>query len=216
MHIHALLLKGPNVLVERPRPVRRAFSQSPLVSLGVTGIALDLLSVGRKHGPGTAHYLRMFAILHFTAVKIAPRQHTFALSEEGKAVGSVLPTALLSEPPKAGGITMNLGQCLVLIASLWPVSAFSAAGDTFFTGDMLYRYCSQSSESCTSYIAGVVDALIAEGSAQKPLICLHDRTDLGQAVDVIAKYLRAHPEKRQANAASIATVALKHAFPCKR
>jgi hypothetical protein len=75
--------------------------------------------------------------------------------------------------PAAEGITMNLRRCLVLIGMLWPVSAFSAAGDTFFfTGDMLYRYCSQSSENCTSYVAGVVDALIAVGAAQKaPLIC---------------------------------------------
>ena len=110
---------------------------------------------------------------------------------------------------------MNLRQCLVLIATLWPVSAFSAAGDTFFTGDMLHRYCNQSSESCTNYIAGVVDALIAVGATQKtPLICLHDRTELGQAVDVIANYLRAHPEKRQGNAAGIAITALRHAFPC--
>ena len=112
------------------------------------------------------------------------------------------------------GITMNLRQCLVLIPMLWPASAFSAGGDTFFTGDMLYKYCNESSESCTSYIAGVLDALIAAGSAQKPLICLHERTELGQAVDMIAKYLRAHPEKRHGNAANIATTALKHAFPC--
>jgi Ssp1 endopeptidase immunity protein Rap1a len=102
-------------------------------------------------------------------------------------------------PHRASGrsVAMNLRQCLVLIGMLWPVSGFSAAGDTFFTGTMLHRYCSESSESCTSYIAGVVDALITVGAAQKtPLICLHDRTDLGQAVDVIANYLRAHPEKR--------------------
>jgi hypothetical protein len=109
---------------------------------------------------------------------------------------------------------MNLRQCLVLVPMLWPASAFSAAGDTFFTGDMLYRYCNQSSESCNSYIAGVIDALIAAGSAQKPLMCLHERTDLGQAVDTISNYLRAHPEKQHGNAASIATTALKHAFPC--
>lgn len=125
--------------------------------------------------------------------------------------------ARVVEPPERSmiqGIAMNFRQCLVLIPMLWPVSAFSAVGDTFFTGDMLHRYCSQSSESCTSYIAGVIDALIDAGSAQKPLICLHERTDLGQAVDVVEKYLRAHPEKRHGNAASIATTALKHAFPC--
>lgn len=110
---------------------------------------------------------------------------------------------------------MNLRQCLVLIITLWPLSAFSAAGDTFFTGDMLHKYCSQSSENCSSYAAGVVDALITVGAAQKvPIICLHERTDLGQAVDVITNYLRAHPEKRHVNAASLATVALEHAFPC--
>ena len=152
------------------------------------------------------------------------------MGDKGKAVGSVPPTALLFEPPKAnalgartmartvpeaGGITMNFRQSLVLIGVLWPVSAFSAAGDTFVTGNMLHGYCSQSSESCTSYIAGVVDALIAMGAARKaPFICLQDRTDLRQAVDVVAKYLRTHPEKRHANAASMATVALEQAFPC--
>jgi hypothetical protein len=110
---------------------------------------------------------------------------------------------------------MNLRQSLVIIVTLWPVSAFSAAGDTFFTGDMLHKYCRESSENCTSYVAGVVDALIAVGAAQKaPLICLHDRTDLRQAVDVIANYLRSRPEKRHVNAASMATAALEHAFPC--
>jgi Rap1a immunity proteins len=158
-----------------------------------------------------------------------PKGSIRALGGAGQPLAVGLTTALLSEPPKAkapgaktmasiaraaGSTTMNLRQCLVLIGILWPVSAFSAAGDAFFTGDMLHRYCNQSSESCTNYIAGVVDALIAVGAAQKvPLICLHDRTELGQAVDVIANYLRAHPEKRHVNAASVATVALKHAFP---
>jgi len=38
-----------------------------------------------------------------------------------------------------------------------------------------------------------------------------ERTELGQAVDVIVDYLCAHPEKRQVNAASMAIVALVHA-----
>jgi hypothetical protein len=132
---------------------------------------------------------------------------------------------LLSDAPGAkdeaphcagtGDITIKLRRFFLLIGMFWPVTAFAAAGDTFFTADMLHRYCNQSSESCTSYIAGVVDALIALGAAQKaPLICLHERTDIGQAVDLISNYLRAHPEKRHVNAASIATIALKHAFPC--
>ena len=135
------------------------------------------------------------------------------------------PTALLSEAPSAkidaphcnrdGRCPIKLSQFSVLVSLFWPVTAFAAAGDTFFTADMLHRHCNQSSESCTSYIAGVVDTLIAAGAAQKvPRICLHERTDLGQAVDVISNYLRAHPEKRHLNAASIATIALKQSFPC--
>jgi len=42
---------------------------------------------------------------------------------------------------------MNFRGCLILVGTLWPLAAFAAEGDTFFTGNALYRYCVQSSES---------------------------------------------------------------------
>ena len=45
------------------------------------------------------------------------------------------------------------------------------------------------------------------------IICPPDNVQLGQAVDVTVNYLRAHPEKRQVSAASMAIVALTKAFP---
>ena len=111
---------------------------------------------------------------------------------------------------------MKLKHCLIIIGTLWPIAAFSA-GDTFYTGNRLYRYCTEGSKSCTSYIAGIVDTLmVVNVVTQNKMICLPDNVELGQAVDVTVNYLRAHPATRHVNAASMAFVAGAKAFPCNR
>ena len=92
---------------------------------------------------------------------------------------------------------MKLKQCLIIIGTLWPIAAFSA-GDAFYTGNRLYDYCEKRPESCTDYIAGVVDTLMLMNVAtQTKWICPPDNVVLGQMVDVTVNYLHAHPEKRQ-------------------
>jgi len=111
---------------------------------------------------------------------------------------------------------MRLKQCLIVVGTFWPIAAFSA-GDSFYNGNRLLDYCERKSESCTSYIAGIVDTLMAVNFVTKnPIICLPDNVQLGQAVDVTVNYMRAHPEKRQVSAASMAFVALTRAFPCSK
>jgi hypothetical protein len=106
----------------------------------------------------------------------------------------------------------NCARCGIRI-----VAAACSRRWQFFTGNRLYDYCSEHSRDCTSYVAGVVDALLAVGTAKNdPFICPPDKIELGQAVDVVMNYVRSHPEKRQFSAASMATVALVRAFPCNK
>jgi hypothetical protein len=115
-----------------------------------------------------------------------------------------------------GGVAMKLKQCLIIIGTFWPIAAFSA-GDSFYTGNRLFGYCEEKSLSCTDYIAGIVDTLMVMNVVtQNKMICPPNNIELGQAVDVTVNYLRAHPEKRQVSAASMAFVALTRAFPCNK
>lgn len=92
-------------------------------------------------------------------------------------------------------------------------TAASAAGESFFTGNRRLDYCNEPSESCISYIAGVLDTLSLVGASEKiPFLCPASHIELAQATDVVINYLRAHPEKRQVSAASLAAVALMRAF----
>jgi hypothetical protein len=111
---------------------------------------------------------------------------------------------------------MKLKQYLIIIGILWPVAA-SSGGDSFYTGNRLLGYCEERSESCTSYIAGIVDTLmVVNVVTQMKMICPPNNVELGQAVDVTVNYLRVHPERRQVSAASMAVVALTKAFPCDK
>jgi hypothetical protein len=111
---------------------------------------------------------------------------------------------------------MKLKQCLIIVGTFWPIAAFSA-GDTFYTGNRLYDFCREKSPSCADYIAGVVDTLMVMNHATPGnWICPPNNMELGQAIDVTMNYLRAHPEKRQVNAASMAFTALIRAFPCDK
>jgi hypothetical protein len=111
---------------------------------------------------------------------------------------------------------MKLKHILIAVCALWPADAFPA-GDTFYTGNRLFRYCEQKSESCTGYIAGIVDTIMVTNVVMKPsMICITGNIELGQAVDIAMNYMRAHPEGRQHNAASMVFVALSKAFPCEK
>jgi hypothetical protein len=113
------------------------------------------------------------------------------------------------------GFPMGLKQSLIIITACWPVIA--SAGDSFVTGNKLFDYCRERSESCTSYIAGVTDSLLmVDITMNKHIVCIPDNVLLGQTVDVTMNYLRSHPEGRQFSAASLVIVALSKAFPCNK
>ena len=108
---------------------------------------------------------------------------------------------------------MRLAALVVAAGLLWPVSADTQAAVSYLeTGDMLYTDCSTSMgrTACISYVMGVTDALSLMGA-----ICTPEHSTARQAIDVVVKYLRAHPEQRPLSAAMQVRRALQEAFPCK-
>jgi len=108
---------------------------------------------------------------------------------------------------------MRLRALAVAVGLLWPVSADAQAAISYLeTGDMLYVDCSTSvgRTACISYVMGVTDALSLMGA-----ICTPEHSTARQAIDVVVKYLRAHPEQRPVSAAMQIRGALQEAFPCK-
>ena len=100
----------------------------------------------------------------------------------------------------------------IIFATLFllsPTFAFSARG--FVTGDDLFSKCSINSPLCMGYIAGVSDIMSTNDD-----ICLPNNVTIQQIVDIVAKYLSDHPERRHYGASSESGIALMQAFPCNK
>jgi Rap1a immunity proteins len=117
---------------------------------------------------------------------------------------------------------------------LWPIAAVAlifascpAESNNFYTAQELQTDCSDHSASsissirtllCLHYIAGFVDGIRAnedpKRSAEK-LWCFPKGITLGQARQVIEKYMRDNPQVLHLEAAGVAGLALLTAFPCK-
>jgi hypothetical protein len=104
-------------------------------------------------------------------------------------------------------------------------------------GNKLFRFCEESPPLAMAYVQGVVDtdsdhldAIIAQqirgGKISvddlKPLyrnagnmICVPKNATLGQARDVVCKFLKDQPAIRQKTAPQLVRQALEAAFPCK-
>lgn len=110
-----------------------------------------------------------------------------------------------------------------IIAAL-PAHA-SAESGSFYDGNQLNERCTsgrrwadgrggntgaQDSAQCAGYIQGVSDLLSAQDT--KVANCIGNNVTTGQLVDVVMKYFRENPAKRQFNAAAIITIALSDAF----
>ena len=89
----------------------------------------------------------------------------------------------------AGGDRMkSAATVIVLVASCLGAQA------GFEDGNALFDACQDGNDNvkwgyCTGYIGGVADSLYAGSS-----LCLPDNVKFGQLRDVVAEWLRAHPE----------------------
>ena len=74
-------------------------------------------------------------------------------------------------------------------------------------------------EPCTSYTLGVIDSIenaVSSGLMTRTFcIPSGNKVPLEQLRDIVAKFLREHPEKRHLSGAAIVSAAATDAFPCK-
>lgn len=104
-------------------------------------------------------------------------------------------------------------RALIVALLLFPTAAASG----FYSGNEIYNMC-QGPGKHLGYIAGVWDTLIAmhELDIAPKVFCSSNDVTLGQAGDVVCRYLERHPEKRHLSASSLVGSALLEAWPCAR
>lgn len=83
------------------------------------------------------------------------------------------------------------------------------------TGNDLWYDCRKPSQelACLGYIQGVIAGITIYGD-KTPLFCAPDQVAIGQAEDIVLRYLAAHVERRQEEARWIVVWAFREAFPC--
>jgi hypothetical protein len=89
-------------------------------------------------------------------------------------------------------------------------------------GHDLLRLCSSQAGSpelnfCFGYIEGIRDGLVWLAAAEKSRasVAISGKVTQEQLADVVVKYLKEHPERRERAAGILVLVALKQAFPPK-
>jgi hypothetical protein len=87
----------------------------------------------------------------------------------------------------------------------------------FRDGNQLYAECPPESGYrlfCQGYIAAITDAA-RHAPVAGHKVCGSADVTLGQMVDVVRRYLEAHPELRHFPAEDLVAEALAEAFPCR-
>jgi hypothetical protein len=109
--------------------------------------------------------------------------------------------------------------CLVVATMLFAAQN-SEAKDAwmFMTGNMLYTACeNQSRAQCVGYVQAVSDALFYGNAVNGYRACQpHAGYTSEQAVDVVRRWLKDHPEERHLGAVGLTAAALSEAFPCPK
>jgi hypothetical protein len=95
----------------------------------------------------------------------------------------------------------------------------------FYTGEELFDQCSttpadpdfQPREArCAGYVMGVSDAIqAAQGAGGAGLVCIPAQTAAPQLVNVVQRFLEAHPDKRRFAARDLVQEALAASFACR-
>lgn len=65
---------------------------------------------------------------------------------------------------------------------------------------------------CLGFISGAADTLVFHTND----VCVPEKVTRGQTMDIVVRYLQAHPEIRHYASTTLAKAALMEAFPCRR
>jgi hypothetical protein len=121
----------------------------------------------------------------------------------------------------------NAQQSIVVLALSFalvsPILAEPRIQVGFITGAELYSWCraeraDRLAIACSSYIAGVADAIATRrsrhGARRRSLFCEPPGITLGRERMVVIRYLAQHPEEAPGDAATLILRAFREAFPC--
>ena len=105
---------------------------------------------------------------------------------------------------------------MILAATLALAQASPLASEAFMSGEELHQKCQEQIPlTCVAYVLGVSDALQDAVSHNAPrLVCFGAEVETDALLQAVIRYLRDHPETRQARAAGLVITALREAFPC--
>jgi hypothetical protein len=111
-------------------------------------------------------------------------------------------------------------RALVAVAFLMTGTGCGFAEDysaqTFYDGNKLYTACQYDQTECVAYAIGVLDTEVTIRALLHlaKQYCLPPNATAGQIGDIVAKYLRDYPGKRQYEASSLVMLAVASAFAC--
>jgi len=106
----------------------------------------------------------------------------------------------------------------VVVAAM-AVGAQGRAAQGVFTqfrsisGNQLYEQCRVRSAFCYGYVEGISDGTYRLPNYE---LCFPEGVTAKQLVDVVTRYLAAHPETWHIEAGPLVAVALHEAFPCRQ
>ena len=104
-----------------------------------------------------------------------------------------------------------------LFAAMALMAVNAGARADFMEGNDLYDACTGPDDSklvCLGYVMGIADAPQAPAAVKRSPMCVSEDVTAEHVVDVVKRYLAAHPEKRHLPASWLVAHALAEAYPC--
>lgn len=92
-----------------------------------------------------------------------------------------------------------------------------AAHAQFVSGNQLLDLCRTDPTAAAGYVAGAVDTIqtVQDNKLVEKNICIRANVTIGQMVDLVCAYARAHPEFRDFAGSAQVAAAMSITFPCR-
>ncbi len=104
---------------------------------------------------------------------------------------------------------------MMLAASIQASAEPAPLIPSFFTGEALYRICTEpNGGQCSMYVAGVLDGMFYARSRGGPPLC-PSRMNNREVADQVIDYLRANPDMRERAASAVVRRALADRLDCE-
>ena len=116
-------------------------------------------------------------------------------------------------------VLLSLVSCALALATPAQAPDMSASGNSFMSecgGALDSQHISAAGAMCLTYVIGLHDGIgmFADKGGPAEVYCQPDGVTAGQALRLLAKYIKDHPEKSHHATRDLMLAALVEAFPC--